>query len=118
MIYSETIPAAFQSFISQECNTGIKYSSNGTLSSFILPVFRKYIKKLQYKFQLAYFNIKQLAGNKTIDLHHLIKYCFEPRQLTLKETKQIENFNRASKSSLIPEEVRSSSSAVAGVDSN
>ena len=76
LIYSETIPATFQSFIAQECNTDIKYSSNGTPSSFILPVVRKYIKKLQYKFQLAYFNIKQLAGNKTIDLHHLIKYCF------------------------------------------
>ena len=118
LIYSETIPATFQSFIAQECNTDIKYSSNGTPSSFILPVVRKYIKKLQYKFQLGYFNIKQLAGNKTIDLHHLIKYCFESRQLTLKETKQIENFNQASKSSLIKEEVRSSSSAVARVDSN
>ena len=115
MIYSDTIPAPFQSFISQECDTDIKYAFTGTRSNLILPVVRKYIKKLLHKFQLGYFNIKQLVGNKTIDLHNMTKYCFEPRQLTLKETKQIENFNRASKSSLIPEEVRSPSSAVGGV---
>ena len=115
VIYSDTIPAPFQSFISQECDTDIKYSFTGTRSNLILPVVRKYIKRLQYKFQLGYFNIKQLVGNRTLGLHHMTKYCFEPHQLTLKEIKQIENFNRASKSSLIPEEVRSPSSAVAGV---
>lgn len=114
-IYINTAPAGYQSFISQECDVDIKYSFSGTRSAMIVKEVKDICKKLQLKFQLGYFNLKQIAGDDTKELQSMTKYCFEPYNMSLKEAKSLIKFNRKTKSSLYQVPSKNSSEEVAGI---
>lgn len=100
-------PASYNSFISQECDTDIKYSVTSPEHTIIkIPslVYKNFIQK-STPIRKGYFNRKKLQGKPSKNLRHMIKYCFEPTSgLTRENMFQLSYFNRSSRSSLYPEQ--------------
>ena len=99
-------PASYNSFISQECDTDIKYavtSPEHGITTIPRLVYKNFIQK-STPIRQGYFNRKKLQGNPAKNLRHMIKYCFEPTPgLTRDDMFQLSYFNRSSRSSLYPE---------------
>lgn len=99
-------PASYNSFISQECDTDIKYavtSPEHATTKIPRLVYKNFIQR-STPIQQGYFNRKKLQGNPAKNLRHMIKYCFEPTTgLTRDDMFHLSYFNRSSRSSLYPE---------------
>ena len=104
MATQEVMAASFNSFISQECDTDIKFSLKSHRAKSIPPMIQKrFIGKSEH-IQNGYFNSKYLPGDPDKKLRNMVKYCFEPHRLTADEASQLSYFNRTSRSSLYPEQ--------------
>ena len=104
----DTAPAAYNSFISQECDTDIKYAvmttTNNMVSSTIPNFIRKRFIDKSPPIGRGYFNRKKLPGVLSKGLRNMIKYCFEPHLLTAEHVRELSYFNRNSLSTLYPEQ--------------
>lgn len=93
--------ATFSSFISQECDSDVKYSFD---MARLPKIFQKTYERFPSKFDKGFFNIKVLQGNAEIRLQNMTKYCFEPYKMTVREAMSIGPFNRSTRSTLFASE--------------
>ena len=101
MIYTDIAEASLSSFISQECNTDIKYSVASKHGNKIpQSILSKFKLKLMH-FLHGFFNIEKFLEKPEIKLKNMTKVCFEPRDLQVKDLPSIYRFNRVVKASLL-----------------
>ena len=101
MIYTDVAEASMSSFISQECNTDIKYSvASKRGKSIPQPILLRFKDKIM-NFLHGFFNLQTLIEKPEIGLKNMTKVCFEPRDLRVKDLPSIYRFNRLVKASLL-----------------
>lgn len=100
---NDVTQASFNSFISQECDTDIKYSLQSARANSIPPVIVGHLRDRNGALKGGYFNRKFLPGNAERKLNDMVKYCIEPFRMSHGEATRVSYFNRTSRSSLYPE---------------
>ena len=100
MVYTDVAEAAMSSFISQECNTDVKYSVASKHAKRIPEAILSLLKNKLLHFLNGFFNIEYLIEKPDVGLSNMTKVCFEPKELKLHDLPSIYRFNRIVKASL------------------
>jgi len=102
---NDVMQASFNSFISQECDTDIKYSLQSARANSIPLVIVARLRDRSGVLKDGYFNKKYLPGNANRKLNDMVKYCIEPFRMSHGDATRVSYFNRTSRSSLYPERI-------------
>ncbi len=100
LVYTDIAEAALSSFISQECNTDVKYSLASKHAKKIPQPVLTLIQHKIFHFLHGFFNIERFREKPDVKLKNMTKVCFEPKQLKLKDLHSIYRFNRLVRASL------------------
>ncbi len=100
LVYTDVAEASMSSFISQECNTDIKYSMASKHANRIPQAIISLIQHKLLHFLHGFFNLEYMAEKPQLNLKNMTKVCFEPKELKVKDLPGIYRFNRVVKASL------------------
>eukprot|EP00794_Sanderia_malayensis_P012837 gene12837-14157_t len=116
LVYTDVAQASTSSFISQECNTDMKYSVASKHASSIPQSILSLIQRKLFHFLHGFFNLVHMSEIPDLRLSNMTKVCFEPKQLKVKDLPSIYRFNRVVKASLLHRDrLKSDEDVVAGV---